>query len=244
MPPQVGDRTIVNGVEYIWDGQKGVRADLAQGAPSVSVVGTAPPKKPLTPAELKTQAEVPFAGPTAEAELRLKQSQSAEAEQKAAEAKIKTAKAKQEAEQSVYDPEEVRADLVRAIQGAARAKELSRTTAFATGFGSDIFRMGGAPVRAVEQALEPVKQNIAVQKLAQMSAQGVKLTPISNTDLELMKNAIAGLDTAQDDKSFQKAMDDVIEHFTRALNKLDRKPTPEGARAVLEARKRKALEGR
>ena len=140
------------------------------------------------------------------------------------------------------DLDAVRDTLAATIEGAMRAKHLSRSRFAATGFGSDFVTGAGAPVHAVKGALSPAKANIALQKLAEMAKAGIKLTPISNVDIELMMSSLAGMDTAQDDESFQLAMDTIIEHFGNAMQKMDRRPTPAGARAALEARRRAAAQ--
>jgi hypothetical protein len=184
----------------------------------------------------KTRAETPFIAPKARAEVR-------KTEAEAREADIKARAAEAERLRNMPDKDAIRESIAQTIEGAIRAKQLSRSRFAATGFGSDIMTGAGSPKYAVEAALAPAKANIAIAKLDELAKKGIKLTPISNTDIELMKNALVGLDTAQDDESFQKAMDTIVTYFGKALSKLDREPTAEGARAALEARRR-AAEGK
>lgn len=166
-----------------------------------------------------------------------------DAEARKAEAEAKAAEA--ELLRNMPDKDAIRDSLSQTIEGALRAKQLSRSRFAATGFGSDIMTSAGSPKYAVEAALAPAKANIAIAKLDELAKKGIKLTPISNADIELMKNALVGLDTAQDDESFQRSMDTIVKHFGNALSKIDREPTAEGARAALEARRRaKEAEGR
>lgn len=167
------------------------------------------------------------------------------AEAEAREAEIRAETADAERRRNLPDKAAIRDSLAQTIEGALRAKQLSRSRFAATGFGSDIMTSAGSPKYAVEAALAPAKANIAIAKLDELAKKGIKLTPISNTDIELMKNALVGLDTAQDDESFQNSMDTIVKYFGNALSKLDREPTAEGARAALEARRRaKEAEGK
>jgi hypothetical protein len=114
---------------------------------------------------------------------------------------------------------------------------LSRSRFAATGFGSDILKSAGSPVIAVREALKPVTANTALNQIVELKKAGVALTPISDSDIRLLSSTIAGLDPEQPDESFQNAVDVTIDHYTGLLDKLDRVPTPEGARAALAARK-------
>jgi hypothetical protein len=100
-----------------------------------------------------------------------------------------------------------------------------------------MLKSAGSPVTAVREALKPVTANTALSQIVELKKAGVALTPISDTDIRLLSSTIAGLDPEQPDETFQKATDVTIAHYTDLLDKLDRVPTAEGARAALAARK-------
>ena len=126
---------------------------------------------------------------------------------------------------------------MRSIEGLRQAKHLSRSRFAATGFGSDMLKSAGSPVTAVREALKPVTANIALSQIVELKKAGVNLGILSDSDMRLLAGTVAGLDPEQPDENFQQATDVVISNFTDMLDKLDRVPTPEGARAALAARR-------
>jgi deferrochelatase/peroxidase EfeB len=189
------------------------------------------PTTPLQGAQREVlAAEQPTVAPRAKADLTKAQADAAKAE-------LELEVARRAAQQNKPDTSTLRASLVRSIEGLRQAKRLSRSRFAATGFGSDILKSAGSPVIAVREALKPVTANTALNQIVELKKAGVALTPISDSDIRLLSSTIAGLDPEQPDESFQNAVDVTIDHYTGLLDKLDRVPTPEGARAALAARK-------
>ena len=178
----------------------------------------------------KIFAEQPTVAPRAKADLTKAQADAARAE-------LELEVARRTAQQNKPDTSGLRASIVRSIEGLQQAKHLSRSRFAATGFGSDMLKSAGSPVTAVREALKPVTANTALSQIVELKKAGVALTPISDTDIRLLSSTIAGLDPEQPDETFQNATDVTIAHYTDLLDKLDRVPTAEGARAALAARR-------
>lgn len=127
------------------------------------------------------------------------------------------------------DIADVRAELSGVIDKAKRAKELSRTSWFATGFGAETMGgMGGTAARDVQGLLDTIGGNIAFDRLSRMRAEsptGGALGNVTERELALLQSTVASLDKTQSDEQFQRAMDDVIASYQRILDKL---PAPEG----------------
>lgn len=245
---EVGEtRKHPNGGTYRFTGEKWV---LVPGATGGVTVGTPnPTKQGLAGSQADraaslaatAAAQVPYAGSQASAQARLTvaQAQTAEANApnaqalaeaarrkavaEAATAETAQAAAARTAEQNKLDPESLKDDIRNVIRSAMTARQLSRTKLGATGWDATLLNHPGVGMTArrdVEAALAPVAASTAIQRLKEMKNQGVVLTPISNVDLEVMKNSIASLDPTQSDASFQKSMDKIIQHFGNAYTKL------------------------
>lgn len=214
-----------------WGTDPVVKPSAQPGRSSVLAPPRGTPPSPQSEAEaVKLYLQQPTVAPRAIADL-------TQAEANAKKAQLELAEAERVANQNKPDTGALRENIVRSIEGVRKAKRLSQTTFAATGAGSDILKGAGWPVNAVKQALAPVTANTALNQIIELKKSGVALTPISDTDIKLLAGSVAGIDTSQPDENFQQAMDDLDDHFTELLKKIDRIPTPEGAKAALEARR-------
>lgn len=145
------------------------------------------------------------------------------------EIKINEAREKQEAEaaqrramelgitDSVYQMRNV-------VEAAKKAKELSQTGFFATGFGASYARdVGGTTAADVKALLNTIGSNTAfdrLQKMREESPTGGALGAVSEIELQLLRDSVASLEQSQSDAQFQENMDKVIESYERVINRL------------------------
>lgn len=207
---------------------------MSNGKPSISdsAWGTYSKPPPQTPEERQraAQTESTQAGTTrtrgltpsevrkAEADARKAELDLAEAEAKAAEREAKTAEAG-EAESSVL------AGLARTIAAAAAAKGKSRDEWFATGFGAETARdLGATEAANVAGLLKTIGSKTAIDTLVELKAAGTALTPVSNTDIELMRTSLADLSQSQTDEEFQRSMNVVMDAFLPIYKRLGGTP--------------------
>jgi hypothetical protein len=116
-------------------------------------------------------------------------------------------------------------DLARTIVAAAAAKKRSKEGWFATGIGSEYAKgVGGTSAADVAGLLDTVRSRAAIESLAELKKAGTVLTPVSNTDIQLLYSSIAALDQAQSDAEFQRSMDVVMERFGKVYKKLGGTP--------------------
>ena len=115
------------------------------------------------------------------------------------------------------------------LRNLAEAKRLSRTGAFATGFGaSTAARLSdGSPAASVLGLLAPVKANTAFSTLSDMRAKsptGGALGNVSDRELQLLYSVEGVMDPTVSDKVFQQGMDDLIKKRISVLNRLNASP--------------------
>lgn len=136
----------------------------------------------------------------------------------------KEARLRAEAEAKAAQKEIV-GDFARTIAAAAAAKKLSKEGWFATGFGAEYAKdIGGTSAADISGLLDTIGSRAAIDRLAELKKAGVVLTPISNVDIDLMRNAIASLNQAQSDAEFQRSMDVVMRNYMRVFKKLGGDP--------------------
>lgn len=106
------------------------------------------------------------------------------------------------------------------IQAAKRARDLSRTGWFATGFGSGISSgREGTAARAVRGELDTLGSNLAFQALQEMrqnSPTGGALGAVTERELQLLQSTLQSLDQGADDATFQRRMEEIIAQLERS----------------------------
>jgi len=111
------------------------------------------------------------------------------------------------------------------IDAAKRAKELSQSGWFATGFGaSQAAGIGGTSAADVSALLNTIGANTAfdrLQKMREQSPTGGALGAISERELSLLRDTIASIDQSQSDAQFQANMDKVIAAYQGVLDKIE-----------------------
>lgn len=189
--------------------QRAVEAGIAQsGASAASSEAGAARTRALTPAELRKAA--------ADAE---------KAELDLLEAKEKQAEREKKARDAAAAESSVVAGLARTIAAAAAAKGKSRDKWFATGFGAEFAAgLGATEATNVAGLLKTIGSKTAIDTLSELKAAGTALTPVSNTDIELMRTSLADLNQAQTDEEFQRSMNVVMEAFVPIYKRLGGSP--------------------
>lgn len=205
-------------------------------APASIAVGGPNPRAPIdlrrAGAEADTAtATAPYAGPRAAADT---QRAIADAAKAALEAQQAQRLAELAARQQRELPQ-IQAELRNVIGAAQRARELSRTGNFATGFGSSIASsLEGTSARDLWGLLNTVGSNTAFDRLSRMRAEsptGGALGSITERELELLRDSVASLDQGASDEEFQRRMGVVIQHYSNMLNRL----SPPANRAIQPA---------
>jgi hypothetical protein len=132
------------------------------------------------------------------------------------------------AKQAQKDVADVAYGLRNVIDNAFRAKELSRNSFGATGFGAPIARtvgsmFGGNGATDLKSALDTIASNVAfdrLQKMRESSPTGGALGSISERELELLGSTISSLNPNQSDEAFQRSMQNIVDAYGRVLVKL------------------------
>lgn len=138
---------------------------------------------------------------------------------------------------SSTDIEGVATDLRNVLDNVFRAKEISRNSWTATGFGAPAARVvgkliGGNAAAALEGKLDVIGSNTAfdrLQKMRENSPTGGALGSITERELHLLKSTIASLSADQPDEDFQGSMQAVADAYGRILAKL-----PGGRKMMIE----------
>ena len=158
----------------------------------------------------------------------------------------------EKAEQAKVSESSVVAGLARTIAAAAAAKRMSREGWFATGFGATTARdISGTTAADIAGLIDTIGNKTAIDQLQELKAAGTALTPVSNTDIELLKNSVASLNQAQSDEEFQRSMDVIMDAFVPIYKRMGGtpdllkvnyetrvgEPLPAGAVPGLEAKK-------
>lgn len=183
--------------------QRKTEADIAQT--NVSTARTAG----LTPADIKKaniDAEI--------AQLTLEEARDKALERERTRGLIEKAK------------EATRRKLLNVIANAAEAKRISQGGMFASGFGAATTgQIGGTPAGELQSKVSTISSNAAFKEIQELEKAGIKLTPISNTDILLLGQTIADVDpTKGTPRGFQNRMDTVISDFGRAYLELGGNP--------------------
>lgn len=117
-----------------------------------------------------------------------------------------------------------RDELQAVINAAEKAKGLSKSGWFATGFLADTFKgIGGTSAANVDGQLDIIGGNTAfdrLQKMREESPTGGALGSITEKELALLQSTVASLKQGQSDEEFQAQMDIIIQRYRDALNKL------------------------
>lgn len=204
-----------------WPGQKVGTAPAAQPAPAPAQRSTIQATPVFSVPNVDQQAD----NARADSQLALEAERVRLAQQKAEQDRIEFEQKQAKMNAGVpRDITDVRAELENVIDKARRAKELSRTGWFATGFGSEALgRYGGTSASDVQALLDTIGGNIAFDRLSRMRAEsptGGALGNVTERELALLQSTVSSLNRAQSDEQFQAAMDDVITSYERVLNKL------------------------
>lgn len=202
---------------------RGSQYDTAQQKAQADITQSGASAAQSSASAKRTEALTPYEVEKAETENRLAKLNLEKAEAEKAE-RLRQASLIKEAEQDVLD------ELTRSIAAAAAAKKKSRSEFFATGFGSPIAAtigatFGGTEAKNVAGLVETVGNLQAVNRLAELKKAGIALTPVSNTDIDLLKNSVANLSQAQTDAEFQRSMDVVMRNRLRIFKKLNGSPS-------------------
>lgn len=80
------------------------------------------------------------------------------------------------------------------------------------------------PGKDLARKLEAVKGLNAFSALKDLASQGVKLTPISNAEIQLAAASVANIDPDLSQDEFMAAVDQAIEFHTNALNQIRKAP--------------------
>lgn len=204
-----------------WPGQKVGTAPAAQPAPMPAQGGTITARPVFSVPNTDQQAD----NARADSQLALEAERVRLAQQKAEQDRVEFEQ--KQAKQNAGIPRDitdVRAELQNVITKARRAKELSRTGWFATGFGSETAGgIAGTSAADVQALLDTIGGNIAFDRLSRMRAEsptGGALGNVTERELALLQSTVSSLSRAQSDAQFQAAMDDVVTAYERVLNKL------------------------
>lgn len=132
------------------------------------------------------------------------------------------------------DLADTRAEVVKVLDHAFRAKEIARQGWGAVGFGAEtLSNIGGTPAADLEGVLSTIGSNTAFDRLQRMRAEsptGGALGNVAVPELELLKNTIAPLRQKQSPDQFQGSMQNVVNAYGRILMKLP------GGRAIAKER--------
>lgn len=122
--------------------------------------------------------------------------------------------------------EATRRKLLNVIANAAEAKRISQGGLFASGFGAGTTgQIGGTPASEIASKVSTIRANSAFKEIQELEKAGIRLTPISNVDIELLGQTIADVDpTKGTPRGFQNRMDTVISDFGRAYLELGGNP--------------------
>jgi hypothetical protein len=96
---------------------------------------------------------------------------------------------------------------------------------FETGTSGNIARaipLVSNDAKGLEARLEGIKGLNAFAALQELASQGVKLTPISNAEIDLAARSIANLDPSQNEEVFLGQLDKATSFYQDLLNKLER----------------------
>ena len=126
--------------------------------------------------------------------------------------------------------EATRRKLLNVIANAAEAKRISQGGLFASGFGAATTgQIGGTPASELASKIGTIQANTAFKEIQELEKAGIKLTPISNVDIELLGRTIADVDpTKGTPRGFQNRMDTIISDFGRAYLELGGNPADIG----------------
>lgn len=135
------------------------------------------------------------------------------------------------------DLQGVATDIRNVLDNVFRAKEISRNSWTATGFGAPAARMvgklvGGNDAAALQGKLDTIGSNAAfdrLQKMRDASPTGGALGAISERELALLQSTIASLSPDQPDEDFQGSMQAIADAYGRVLSKL-----PGGRKMMIE----------
>lgn len=109
---------------------------------------------------------------------------------------------------SLQDMAAAREDALAKIRLARSLQERSRNKWFGTGFGAGLAsNIAGTPAYDIQADAQTLLSGGALRKIMEMAEQnGGKnpLTPMSNSDVNLIANSIANLDVGQSDEQFQR----------------------------------------
>jgi len=121
------------------------------------------------------------------------------------------------------DMEDAQYELRNVIDAARRAKALSKEGWFTTGFGRSTAKdLGHTPPADLDAILNTIGANTAfsrLQKMREESPTGAALGNVTEMELKLLRDVVAGLDPNQSDVAFQGQMDRIIEHYRRTYEK-------------------------
>ena len=160
----------------------------------------------------------------------------AELDAELAEYKVREARTAEEekgrAEQVAKDAQStVTRKFANVIAAAAEARRKSQEGWFATGFGSPTARMvsESTPAGAVAALVDTIQANTAFAEIKALADAGVKLTPISNVDVQMLGASVANLDPAKGSpEDFQRRMDVIINTFGGEYKRLGGDPAAIG----------------
>ena len=129
---------------------------------------------------------------------------------KRAQARVETTKA--EAAEKAAKPQKPDLGSTLSLNNTARhARELSKNW-FATGFGAETAqKFGGTSARSIAADLEKLKANEAINQINELSKQGIKLTPLSDSDMRLLASMAVSTDIGIPDEDFQNRMNKLID---------------------------------
>jgi hypothetical protein len=112
------------------------------------------------------------------------------------------------------------ANMLQTIEGAR-----GKINSFSTSAIGQIFRnIGGTDALDLQELLEPLRSNLATDKLQQMrdrSKTGGALGSVAVRELELLMNAKASLNTAQSGEQLRKNLDKIQEHYIKWQEAID-----------------------
>jgi hypothetical protein len=182
--------------------------ERATAASTASTEASAARTRGLTPAEIRK----------AEGEARL-------VEYNVEKAKSEEADRQRKSQDAAAAESSVVAGLARTIAAAAAAKGKSRDEWFATGFGAETAAdLGATEAANVAGLLKTIGSKTAIDTLSELKAAGTALTPVSNTDIELMRTSLADLSQSQTDEEFQRSMNVVMDAFLPIYKRLGGTP--------------------
>lgn len=122
--------------------------------------------------------------------------------------------------------EATRRKMLNVIANAAEAKRISQGGMFASGFGAATTGLiGGTPAGELLSKVSTIKANAAFKEIQELEKAGIKLTPISNVDIDLLGQTLVDVDPTKGmPRGFQNRMDTVIADFGRAYLELGGNP--------------------